>query len=101
MERTGRLGFNESGRKNLTSEDVRFTAKHNTVYAFVMGWPAQKATIKLLASNSPQQPGKIRNVEMLGHKGKLQWKQDEAGLSVDMPSEKPCDHAVTLKIVFA
>jgi alpha-L-fucosidase len=101
MERVGRLGFNESGRKNLTSEDVRFTAKHNTVYAFVMGWPPQKTIIEQLASNSPQQPGKIHNVEMLGHKGKLKWKQDEAGLSVDMPAEKPCDHAVTLKIVFA
>ena len=42
--------------------------------------------------------GKIRNVELLGHKGKLRWTQDEAGLKVEMPEEKPSDHAVTLKV---
>jgi alpha-L-fucosidase len=99
MERTGRLGFNERGRKGLTAEDIRFTAKGNALYAFVMGWPERQATIKLLASNSPQQPGKIRNVEMLGHKGKLKWTRDDAGLRVEMPPEKPSDHAITLKIV--
>lgn len=99
MERTGRLGFNERGRKGLTSEDIRFTAKGNALYAFVMGWPERQAAIKLLASNSPQQTGKIRNVEMLGHSGKLKWTRDDAGLRVEMPPEKPSDHAITLKIV--
>ena len=36
---------------------------------------------------------------MLGYKGKLKWAQDEQGLTVVMPNEKPCGHAVTLKIV--
>src|SRR5206468_5750767 len=31
--------FNESRRKDLTFEDVRFTAKGNMLYAFIMGWP--------------------------------------------------------------
>jgi len=30
--------------------------------------------------------------------GKLQWSQDETGLKVAMPAEKPCDHAIVLKI---
>jgi hypothetical protein len=38
-------------------------------------------------------------VELLGHKGKVDWKQDESALSVEMPPQKPCDYAVTLKIV--
>ena len=66
-----------------------------------MGWPQQQAVIKPLASNSTQQPGKIHNVEMLGYHGKLKWTQDESGLHVDMPAEKPCDYAVTLKIALA
>ena len=37
-------------------------------------------------------------MELLGHKGKLRWTQDEAGLKVEMPEEKPSDHAVTLKV---
>ena len=45
--------------------------------------------------------GKIRNVELLGFKGKVKWTQDDAGLRVQMPTDKPCEHAITLKIVGA
>jgi alpha-L-fucosidase len=37
-------------------------------------------------------------VELLGFAGKLQWTQDEKGLTVQLPPEKPCDHAYALKI---
>ena len=95
------MGFNESHRKDLTPEDIRFTVKGNTLYAFIMGWPQRQALLKPLGKNSPQQPGRIDNVEMLGHDGKLKWTQEDAGLQVDMPPEKPCDYAVTLKISMA
>jgi alpha-L-fucosidase len=91
--------FNESARKALTAEDVRFTTKGNALYAFMMGWPTGSALIKPLGSASPQAPGKIANVELLGYKGKLEWSQTEAGLSVTMPPHQPSQHAVTLKIV--
>ena len=44
--------FNESSRRALTAEDVRFTAKGNTLYAFVMGWPDYNITIRSLAQNT-------------------------------------------------
>ena len=94
-------GFNESGRTEMTADDVRFTSKGKTLFAFVMGWPQPSVLLQPLASNSSQQPGKILNVELLGHGAKLQWKQDEKGLSVRLPSEKPCDYAIALKIVLA
>jgi len=93
--------FNESARKPLTAEDVRFTTKGQTLYAFLMGWPAESALIKPLGSASPQAPGQIANVELLGHKGKLEWSQTDAGLSVTMPPQRPSQHAVTLKITLA
>ena len=37
-------------------------------------------------------------MEVLGHKGKLKWAQDEAALKVEMPAGKPCDYAVALKV---
>jgi alpha-L-fucosidase len=89
---TRSAGGRDSG-KPFTAQDVRFTAKGNTLYAFVMGWPQREAVIKSLAS-----AGKIANVELLGFMGKLQWSQDESGLKVAMPAEKPCDHAIVLKI---
>ena len=100
-ERQGRLGFNESRRKELTPEDVRFTTKGKTIYAFVMGWPQGQARIKALGAKSAQQPGKVRNVEMLGHKGKLKWSQSDTELAVDMPPEKPCEYAIALKATLA
>jgi alpha-L-fucosidase len=84
--------FNESKRKELTAEDIRFTTKGNTLFVFLMGWPQKQAVIEQLATD------RIDNVEMLGYKGKLQWTQDETGLKVQMPAEKPCNHAVALKI---
>jgi hypothetical protein len=40
-------------------------------------------------------------VELLGFKGKVKWTQDEKGLTVQMPAQKPCDHAIALKIATA
>jgi alpha-L-fucosidase len=88
--------FNERNRKPLTGSDIRFTSKGDTVYALCMGWPERQATIRSLGIESGGV--KVRNVEMLGFRGKLKWKQDGTTLSVDMPAEKPSDHAVTLKV---
>jgi alpha-L-fucosidase len=91
--------FNEAGRKELTADEVRFTTKGDTLYAFIMGWPEKLALIKPLATSSPLSPPKIRNVELLGYKDKVTWIQDEQGLTVVMPEQKPSDYAITLKIV--
>ena len=82
--------FNEKNRKELSAEEVRFTSKDKNVYAFVMGFPGESVLKSF--------DRKVHNVELLGHKGKLKWSQDEAGLKVAMPTEKPCEYAVTLKI---
>lgn len=95
----GNTRFNESGRRDLTAEEVRFTAKRDTLYALVMGWPEKQAVIKPLATTSRLWQRKVENVELLGFKGKVKWTQDKTGLTVMMPEQKPCDHAITLKIV--
>ena len=89
--------FNESGRKELTSDEVRFTTKGDSLYAFIMGWPQKLVLIKALATTS-HFAVKDQNVELLGYKDKVIWTQDEQGLTVVMPEQKPCDYAITLKI---
>ena len=79
-------------------EDVRFTTKGDTLYAFVMGWPDYQAFIRPLAQNTDLRVGKIQTVELLGSTAKLEWSQDQAGLKVLMPPQKPCDHAIVMKI---
>ncbi len=97
---SGRGGMFSEGRSNYTAADVRFTAKGNTLYAYLLGWPEQgPALIKALALNSPHFEGqKIAQVALLGHEGKLDWKQDENGLTVSMPPQPPCEHAFALKV---
>ena len=97
--RSGGGMFNE-GSSNYTAADIRFTTKGDRLYAFLMGWPGQTpSVIKALATNSPQLQGqKVAQVALLGHNGNLDWKQDENGLTVKMPSQPPCEHAFALKI---
>ena len=90
--------FNEDKRKPLTAEDVRFTTKGQTLYTFVMGWPEKLATIAPLGSNSKYAPGKIENVELVGFPGKLQWTRKETGLEIQLPEQKPSEHAVAFRI---
>ena len=86
--------FNERTRKPLTAADVRYTKKGQSLYAFAMGWPEKQAVFPELAQGA----GKIRNVQLLGFGGKVKWSQDAAGLRVEMPPQKPCEHAIALKV---
>ncbi|MBN2590784.1 MAG: alpha-L-fucosidase [Sedimentisphaerales bacterium] len=82
-----------------TSEDFRFTAKGDTVFAFMMGWPETgKATIKSLAQNSEIFPMEIARVELLGV-GTLPFTRNASGVVVNLPEKKPNDYAYTLKII--
>jgi alpha-L-fucosidase len=85
--------FNEGGRQDLIAEDIRFTTKGKTLYAFVMGWPAQETVVRSVT-------GKVESVALLGYQGTMRWTQDATGLRVPMPPVQPSKHAVTLKIAF-
>jgi alpha-L-fucosidase len=93
--------FNEAGRKPLTAADIRFTQKGGILYAFAMGRPEAKVKIPILAPGGEHSIGKIRNVEMLGAKGKLKWTQDSAGLTVETSAVPASEHAVVFKITGA
>jgi len=90
--------FNEGKRKALTADDVRFTTKGSTLYAFVMGWPEKEAIISPLGTGSKYAQGRIENVELLGYSGKLRWTRDQSGLRIQLPEQKPSEHAVAFKI---
>jgi alpha-L-fucosidase len=94
-------GFNESKQPGLTAQDVRFTTKGKFLYAYVMGTPAGELLIPPLATNSPQDPGKILNVQLLGYQDKLHWKQDKEGLKVRVPAASMSDIGVTFKVTLA
>jgi alpha-L-fucosidase len=82
-----------------TPQDIRFTQKGSYLFAFLLAWPEEgQATILSLKAGSSLPAEQIRTVRLLGTPGELTWHQDERGLHVQLPAEKPCEHAYTLKI---
>jgi alpha-L-fucosidase len=78
----------------FTAEDVRFTTKDETLYAFVLGWPKQSITIRALGTPV----GRVTAVRLLGHDGALQWSQEAGGLTISPPAKPPCDYAIAFAI---
>jgi alpha-L-fucosidase len=91
--------FKDTERAPFTSEDVRFTTKPGCLYAIVLAWPENgEVTIQSLSTKSKLVTSNITDVRLVGSKEKLEWKQAKEGLNVKLPSNKPCEHAFTLKI---
>jgi alpha-L-fucosidase len=82
-----------------TARDVRFTSKGDTtLYAFVMRWPTEGRVLIGSLGRITGVTGKIKGVSLLGHLGPLEWAHEARGLAVQLPGQKPCDYAITLKI---
>ncbi|HVN78376.1 MAG TPA: alpha-L-fucosidase [Terriglobia bacterium] len=91
--------FNDTKRQAFSSADFRFTSKAGTLYAIALAWPESgKLLIKSLASGTPYRVAKIQNVQLLGSASRLNWDLVAQGLAVELPTDKPCDHAYVLKI---
>ena len=90
--------FNERARKDLGPNDVRYVQKGPAIYAYSMGWGDASVMFPELGTASAYQPGKIARVTLLGSSEKLRWTQQAEGLKVDLPREKPCDHAVVFRV---
>ena len=65
-----------------------------------MGWPEDgQLTIKSLARPSGEKGNQIQRVELLGSKGKLKFTQTTNGLVVTLPTHRPSEFTVSLKII--
>jgi alpha-L-fucosidase len=87
--------FNEKKVGSFTARDIRFTVKENNLYAICLGWPGSQVTIETLRC---LYPAEIRSVRMLGVERNLVWSLSEAGLQIETPAERPCEHAYVFKI---
>jgi alpha-L-fucosidase len=95
----GSANFNERNTRPYTAQDIRFTAKGDTLYATALAWPADgKLTIRTLAAGSISYPREVGQVELLGSKGALAFVRTADGLVVTLPEDKPNQYAFVLKI---
>lgn len=93
---TGHLA--ESKDKPFTAEDIRFTAKGETLYVIALNWPeSNQMTIKTL-SDSNTDLTEIESIKLLGSDKPVRWTRDSKGLHVTLPAEKPCDYAYVLQL---
>jgi alpha-L-fucosidase len=93
-------GQKDVSDKPFTSEDIRFTQSKDgkMLYAIVLELPKDgKVTVKSLASDSPQWPGKVGSVRLVGG-GKLKFTRDANGLHVSLPAKFDGKTAFALKI---
>ena len=84
-------GFTER-KTSWTPSDYRFTAKDNTVYAFIMQAPeSHVCVVKSFAQEE------IKSVELLGY-GEVEYKHAYGVLVVQLPEELPTEYTNCLKI---
>ncbi len=90
--------FTDTKRQPFTAADIRFTRKGSRLYAFLLAYPQNEA---LIATLSSQAAINIVGVSMLGSDEAITWSQDEQGLRLSVPTEKPCDYVYTYAIDLA
>lgn len=90
--------LSEDKNPEAVAKDIRFTVKDNNLYAIALDWPTEKMVIRSLGKSAGLLEQEIKSVSLLGYEGDLKWEQTEAGLEVSLPSEKPCEHAFSLKV---
>jgi alpha-L-fucosidase len=88
--------FTDTNRQPFTSKDFRFTVKGEALYAIALAWPADS---RLTVTSLTKDVGDVQAVSLLGHDGKLKWEQTDKGLVVELPKERPAEHALALKIM--
>ncbi|MBE2216340.1 MAG: alpha-L-fucosidase [Opitutaceae bacterium] len=91
-------GFNEGSGSPFTSQDVRFTAKGDVLYAFVMGAPEGPVRITSLGTNSHLPDSPIAMITRLGSDEKSTWSQTPEALVIETPRSGANGIATVFKI---
>lgn len=91
--------FQESA--GYTPQDIRFTAKGETLYAITLGEPRGPVAIATLGRAQPHGQRRVRKVQLLGHRGSIAFRQTDQALLITPPATLPTRHASAFEIHFA
>jgi alpha-L-fucosidase len=83
-----------------SSNDIRFTTKGSTLYAFCLGKPEADVVIKSLSKTSKLAGKPVASVSMVGSSEKLSWKQSGEALVIKKPGKLPDWQVIGFKIDF-
>ncbi len=91
--------FADTKREAFGPRDIRFTTRGDLLYAIALGWPeGGEIVIQSLGTQLKLYGQAIGTVEMLGVPEPLAWSQGVRGLRVRLPTQRPSEHAVVLRI---
>lgn len=93
----GSMRRDDPEHESYSAKEFRFTTKGDTLYAIGLDWPGAEAVITSLGSGETLS-GQVARVELLGHKGRLQFQRDAEGLKVRLPARQPSPYAYALRI---
>jgi len=84
----------------FTVDDIRYTQKGQTVYAFMLEWKEGRKNISLNAfgSNNRIINDAIKKVSILGCESEIKWIQQTNELVIELPEKHPGKNAVAIKI---
>ncbi|MGH2564470.1 MAG: alpha-L-fucosidase, partial [Ginsengibacter sp.] len=82
--------FNEDKLK-YSAQDIRFTAKGDTLYAFCLGEPTEDILMSSLGNDSKLPGEKIASVSLLGSNEKLHWRQGKGALLIKKTFKMPVE----------
>ncbi|MDF7824991.1 alpha-L-fucosidase [Pontiellaceae bacterium B12227] len=79
-------------------QDIRFTTRDGQLYAIALGWPESGVlpiySLGLASYNAP-----VTDLQLIGHKGKLKWKQTQDALEIQLPETRPCENAFVFRVM--
>jgi alpha-L-fucosidase len=91
--------FQESAA--YTAQDIRFTARGDTLYAITLGEPRGTVAIRSLGRSAEHGARSVRRVRLLGASQALSFQQTDDALIVTLPErDLPTRHASAFKITF-
>lgn len=90
--------FGDAKMKPFTAQDLRFTAKGDTLYAITLDVPVTAMSIKSLSLKAGN--GTVTGVELVGSSEKLYWSQKADALIIQPAKNYPSENAVSFRISF-
>ena len=93
--------FTDSSAPPYTSADIRFIYRNGIegefIYATALDWPDDgELLVTSLGRRAAPSTGRIEKVDVLGHRGEVEWSLDQDGVRVHLPEQRPSDFGVTV-----
>jgi alpha-L-fucosidase len=90
--------IDERKMKPFSAADLRFTAKGDKLFLFVLGVPQSGIHVQSFGKAARLWDRKISNLRILGSEEKAVWSMDAAGLHIRRPRRQPNPYTLAFEL---